>query len=193
MDRNNKQKNKGFTLVELMVAIFVFTSIMVVAMGSMLTALSTVKEARALRFAMDNVGFATESMTRTIRMGTSYLCKEGEPEINLSNPNMGTQDCPNGGTLLALKPQGSSGSYIAYKQHAKDDDSYDLERCDDSGTCVSIVSPDVKITKLRFYVNGSDSNDGIQASVYVVMKGEVTVRGVETKFSLQTMASQRNY
>lgn len=193
MNKKYKQNNKGFTLIELMVAIFVFTSIMVVAMGSMLTALSTVKEARALRFAMDNVGFATESMTRTIRMGTGYYCAEGETGINLGNNDLVTKDCESGGTLLALKPQGSSGSYIAYKQHAKGDGSYDLERCDDNGGCVSIVSPDVRITKLRFFVNGSNPYDEIQASVYVVMKGEVTVRGAVTQFSLQTMASQRNY
>ena len=195
MENKNKNKNKGFTLIELMVAIFVFTAIMLVAMGSLLSTIATVKEARILRFTMDNVNFATESMTRTIRMGTNYYCSQGE-DVSLDPSNGDTvSDCAGGGTLIAFVPQESdpAGSRVAYKQLTNGDGSLTIERCDYKGGCVPILSPEVKIKKLRFYVNGSSFSDGEQASVYIVIKGEVMSKGVPISFSLQTMASQRNY
>lgn len=183
----------GFTLIELMVATSIFIIIMLTSMSSLFVLLDAGKNSRALRFAMDNVNFSMESMTRSIRMGTNYYCVSSGQIVNLDNLDS-TNDCSstNDGTLIAFKPQGATAlsKKVAYKLSASGDS---IERCGEGNPCVPIISPDVKIEKLKFIVNGSLNNDNKQASVYIIMKGSVYVKGVPTSFSIQTMASQRNF
>lgn len=186
MKRLNHKKNKGFTLIELMVASAVFAVIMLVLVGALMITLNSAKSSRALRFAMDNVNFAMESMARSIRMGTNYTCVNGGT-INIS-ASPAPSDCTDG-SFLAFIPQNRPEDYrVGYQV-----ENGVLNRYDNSNNPVSIVSPDVRIEKLNFTVRGSDSSDGIQASVYIMMKGSVTVQGKPMPFSLQTMASQRNF
>lgn len=200
MTINNKNKyKKGFTLIELMVATSIFVVIMLASMGSLFTLLDASKNSRALRTAMDNVNFAMESMTRSIRMGTNYICaKSGSfvvmGELSSSNNCLNPDE---GGTLVAFVPQPQgvilATSRVVYKLgETEPDGTHSLLRCDDSD-CVDIVSEGVDIKRLKFFVNGSASNDNTQASVYIIMKGTVLVKGVATSFALQTMASQRNF
>ncbi len=81
----------------------------------------------------------------------------------------------------------------AYKIDERNDGSgtYTLRRCVGVSPCIDMVSNDVDVKNLKFYVNGSDPADGIQPSVYILMKGAVVVKGEPTEFALQTMASQR--
>lgn len=196
MKKNKLNLNKGFTLVELLVATLIFTMVAVVSMGALLTTFGSAKNSRALRFAMDNVNFAIESMTRSIRMGTNYICVEGGDDIQMiDNPDQ-TKDCERG-TFLAFIPQKpeEKGLRVGYKISKRNDEkgTLSLQRCIGKEGCVDIVAPDVNIEQLNFSVKGSDPSDQIQAGVYISIKGSVLVEGVPTSFSIQTMASQRNF
>lgn len=193
MKKVNKQKNiSGFTLIELMVATSIFVVIMLSSMSALYILLDASKNSRALRSAMDNVNFSMESMTRSIRMGTSYVC---DSTFTMPSDTSVTHDCSTGHPYLSFIPQ-NSAVRAGYVRTLRTDGSgtYDIERCTpDTSSCVSIVSSDVDINSLTFFVNGSADNDGVQASVYIMMKGTVTVKGVANSFSLQTIASQRNF
>jgi len=200
MKFKNYQKNKAFTLVELMVATSIFVVIMLASMGALFTLLDASKNARALRFAMDNVNFAMESMSRSIRMGTYYTCIGTETGMVMTGNPTGVGDCTSGGTFISFIPQPYTGyiagNRIGYKLHDRGDLTYSLQRCDGANItnpCIDIVSNDVNVQRLKFIVNGSDPADGVQASAYIIMKGTVMVKGIPTSFSLQTMASQRNF
>ncbi|MFA6515399.1 MAG: type II secretion system protein [Candidatus Paceibacterota bacterium] len=198
MTRLKRQQNKkaGFTLIELMVATVVFTSIMLASMGSLFVTLNAARNSKAMRLAMDNVNFAMESMTRSIRMGTYYYCVLNGETMPSNNDVTSYQNCSNGGTLIAFVPQKTySSNRVGYKLTSRTDGSgtHSLQRCDIDG-CVDIVSSAVDIEKLLFFVNGSAPlPDTTQASVYIIIKGTVTVKGVPTSFAIQTMASQRNF
>ena len=176
-------KNKGFTLIELMVATSLFVIIMLSAMSALFVLLGESKNSRALRLAMDNVNFAMESMTRSIRMGASYYCAGYSEFVTLRED---AKECPDGGPLLTFLPQGAIDR-IGYQK-----DNEGVLRRYDSGHLdgIPIVSPDVKIDTLKFFVKGSETTD-IQPSVYIIIKGTVTVKKVSTSFSIQTLASQR--
>ena len=94
-------KKNGFSLVELMVSMSIFMMVVLMALGALLTVSNTAKKSQALHQAMDNVNFAVESITRSLRTGTSYYCISSGT-INL--PATVTSDCVNG-VAIAFIPQ----------------------------------------------------------------------------------------
>lgn len=182
----NLKLNKGFTLVELMVATTLFTIIMLIGIGSLVTASNSSRQAQKLRTAVDNVNFAMESMSRELRTGTYYNCGDNSVDYISIISN----DCPNGGNAIAFTPQQTNGapSRVAYVLQSNK-----IQRCTSSNhTCTPIVSDDVSINKINFVVNGSNINDNIQPSVKIFISGTVNVKDSPSYFILQTIASQRS-
>lgn len=194
MQKINKTKNKegGFTLVELMVATTIFVVIVISSIGSLLVLLGASKDSRGLRFAMDNVNFAMESMTRSIRMGVNYYCNAETPD----DPDA-YLDCPGGGTIISFVPKANTSTdRVTYKLVERNGpEDLTIRRCTGitESSCVDIVSSDVNINVLRFYVTGADPLDPFQAKVYILLKGTIDVKGKKSPFMIQTLASQRNY
>lgn len=196
MKSNFLKNNKGFSLIELIVALGIFTSIITVLLGALIVTMNSARHSRALRTAMDNVNFAMESMTRSIRMGTNYYCIEGDNVSlpDMSGDNLSPQDCDKGG-FISFIPKGDgtiNSPRVGYGLIRDSEDSAPvLNRCT-GNACVAIVSPDVNIESLRFIVKNSDLING-QASVYIMMKGVAYVGGSPVPFALQTLASERNF
>jgi prepilin-type N-terminal cleavage/methylation domain-containing protein len=195
--RLQQHTKKGFTLIEIMVATSIFMIIMLMAMGALVTTSDTAKRSQALRTAMDNVNFAMESVTRSLRIGREYTCVTSSGSVYL--PATANADCSlassGGSAIIFTQATHAAGSRdTAYQLAQRSDGTYALERCEANvdPSCSPLVSSDINIEKLKFFVNGSRSDDGIQPSVYILMKGTVTIKGESTTFALQTMTSQRN-
>ena len=193
------RQSKGFTLIEIMVATSIFMIIMLMAMGALITTSDTAKKSQALRTAMDNVSFAMESMTRSIRMGADYTCVQSGTGVYL--PAQANADCPlstQGGSAIiftpALHPKGARDTAYMVSDRpvisGQTTSTHGLERCNPG--CQDLISDDIDIQSLKFFVNGSDTNDKIQPSVYIILKGTVTIKGESTSFAIQTVTSQRN-
>lgn len=192
----NITKNSGFTLVELMVATTLFTIVMLMGVGSLILSSNSAKSSQKLRIAVDNVNFAMESMTRELRMGTNYYCgSDMNPSAN--------RDCSfsgEAGHIITFKPQqiGSAPTRVGYFRDERiingvRTGTYTLKRCEEtSNNCADIVSSDVNVQTLDFYVTGSMLDDKIQPSVNILMSGVVKIKGVLTPFTLQSVASQRS-
>ena len=195
MIKNKTKKNKylaGFTLIELMIATTLFTIIMLMGVGSLIVSSNSSKAAQKLRIAVDNVNFAMESMTRELRMGTIYTCST--TSLSLTDSLL-PSDC-NDGNIIAFKPQqvGSYPDRVAYKLSNRSDGTNTLQRCESgsSSPCSPIVSEDVDIKTLKFFVKGSSLSDKIQPSARILITGSVKVKEEITSFSLQALASQRS-
>jgi prepilin-type N-terminal cleavage/methylation domain-containing protein len=186
---NLKKNHNGFTLIELMVATSIFVVVMLLSMSSLLVLINESKNSRTLRSAIDNVNFSMESITRSIRMGKNYYCG-GTMSVGVNETN---DLPPSGCTSISFIPQGGT-SRVGYRSNIITVNGVSvntIEKCDTS-SCVPIVSPDVNIERLKFFVKGS-AFDNTQASVYIIIKGTVLIKNLPTSFSLQTMASQRNF
>ena len=177
--RLNK-KNKGFTLVELLVSISIFAVVMVASMGSILIMLNSNRKSQAVRSVLDNLSYTMDDMTRSIRFGTNYHCGSGGI---LTQP----QDCASGDISLTVLD--SSGSQVTYKAV-----SGRIVRTS-GGTDYYMTSPDTNIQTMTFFVLGSSpysTPDLNQPRVIMVVIGTAGVSGVnQSKFTLETMVSQR--
>ncbi len=195
--RHRKQKrkyinfNKAFTLIELMVSTSIFVIVMMIAMGALITTSNLAKKSYGLNFTMDNLSFAIESISRSIRMGTNYTCA---PSIDLLSSPL-PLDCPTGESLISFIPAlAGVSSRMEYKIQSRGDGTNTIERCSivsGSIKCVDMISSNIDIETFKFFVNGSDKLDLIQPSTYFMVKGSVIIKESKTSFAIQTIVSQR--
>jgi prepilin-type N-terminal cleavage/methylation domain-containing protein len=66
----DKTQGRGFTLIEVLVSVMIFSVVMTVALGALLAMSQSDKQAEELKTVVNNLDFALDSMTRTIRTGT---------------------------------------------------------------------------------------------------------------------------
>lgn len=184
---NKSKQNKGFTLVELLVAIGLFTLVVSMSIGALVVIFDANKKAQSSKTVMDNLNFSIENMTRTIRFGGTYHCDVPTANSNLfSSP----ANCSDGKGLIAVN---FNGSTIVYRWNGTESDP--IQRSDDGGsTYTDITSPETVIQHAEFYVFGAESDtDGVQPYVLAVIKGYVGSRPTnQTTFLIETLMSQRN-
>jgi len=187
-----KSNNKsGFTLIELMVATSIFTVIMLAAMGSLVITSNLAKKSQALNFTMDNLSFAIESMSRSLRMGTNYHCQQ-DGSISTNNPLSGIV-CPQGAGAISFIPaKGSSADFVIYFRSLRNDGTGTIGRYNSVGNEYSdLISENIDIQELKFFLKGVQPNDNIQPSLYIKIRGVVNIKGEQIGFAVQTMISQR--
>ena len=70
-----KQKHiKGFSLVEMMVSLMIFSIVAVIALGAMTKIVSVNKKAQTLLSSVTNINFALDIMSREISLANSIYC-----------------------------------------------------------------------------------------------------------------------
>ena len=79
---NNFKNQRGFTLVEMLVAIAVFMIVMTVAVGSLVSIVNANKKAQTIQTVMDNLNLAIENISKNMRIGTSYYCYDSSGWTN---------------------------------------------------------------------------------------------------------------
>lgn len=189
-DRKNRLSS-GFTLVELLVSVAIFSVVMMVGIGALLSMVAANKKAQGMRSVMNNLNAAVEQISRTIRVGSYYHCGSAG---NLAV----AADCSSGDTFFAFLPSGSSpalsGNRTVYRfnQTAKQ-----IERSLDSGgTWVALTAPEITVENLKFYAVGTSaqrvSGDSNQPRVVIVVQGIAQLGpALESPFNIETMVSQR--
>jgi prepilin-type N-terminal cleavage/methylation domain-containing protein len=192
-----KTNNRGFTLVEMIVAVALFAIVMLICVGALLALVSANRKAQALQSVMNNLNISLDDMVRTIRTGSNYRCNtQSEPVA----PNYG--DCQQGGTMLYITPFGAdptqqsqdigyvfdtNGTYCGKGQ---------LCKVYGNGTPIAITSSDVTINSMEFYVIGTprtSTGDTTQPKVVITITGTAGAPGVNavTSFNIQATAVQR--
>jgi prepilin-type N-terminal cleavage/methylation domain-containing protein len=175
---------RGFTLAEIIVAVAVFTVVVTISTGSILSIFDANRKAQNLRSVMDNLNLTLENMTRTIRFGGTYHCDVTQGNLSV------TRDCSGGASSMSVFS--SAGTTVLYRLSNSR-----IERSVDGGASWSqVTSADVTVTKLSFYVLGSpnySSGDRLQPRVVLVVGGYAGSKATSrTTFTLQTTVSQRN-
>lgn len=191
MKKRNSQ-SRGFTLVEMIVAVGLFAIVMLVSIGALLSLIEANRRAQALQSVMNNLNVAVDGMVRSLREGSGYHC--GSIPVGDA-----TADCTEGEELIAFKPFSTSlvdPPHWLY-WYAEDDNGVGRLYKSEDGTLAGglpITSPEVSIESVTFYVIGSQRGGGntVQPKVTVVIKGtagqKVTSRST---FHIQATAVQR--
>lgn len=177
-------RERGFTLLEMLISIGIFSVVIVSSVGVILAIGSAQKKTAAVQDIQDNVRFAMESMSKEIRQGSAY------------NPPVSS--CQ-GDACQTIRFKNISGDLIWY---CKTDNGLVLRwkgdpANPDSNLCKTegapLTSDDVNVKRLVFYVLGEESQEpACQPRVTISLQAESKgAPRFETTFALQTTVTQR--
>ena len=199
-------QSHGFTLIEIMVSVTIFSVVMTMSLGALLAMAESNRRVETMKSVINTLNFALDSMSRSIRTGTNYRCGSAgaTPLSCASTPST---------FLTYLSVQGTGGpgtpvqvSYCRGNGTSCSASGTAILRALDNGTFAPITSKEVVIETLDFYVVGAEgAPDTIQPKVTILLTGYVMVSGGGTsiaacgvtaqcsKFELQTSVTQRIY
>lgn len=212
MNYFNYKNKKGFTLVEMIVSLAIFSIVATVALGALVSIVSANKKAQTLQSTITNLNFALESLSREMRVGGKYHCENNQ--VGTFNP---------GSSLSPLSCDADANNFLAFESSRKitgpsattcfaviaykfelntataDPNDYILSRaeqesCNDTlGSAgsipfIPIISPeDVRITNFAIQVTNNT-----YPLAFIMISGYTGVRDREkTEFTVQTAVSPR--
>lgn len=183
------ESDKGFTLVEMIVAIGLFAVVMLVSVGALLALINANRKAHALQSVMNNLNITLDGMVRSVRMGSVYHC--GGSGVS---PPLQPSDCGQGNSTFAFEPFGSSASGEPWVYSFATDASGigRLYKSENGQAAVAVTAPEVSIEEVEFYVVGTTRGDSVQPKVVIVVKGTAGLsESNKTTFHIEATAVQR--
>ena len=118
-----RKPQAGFTLIEMIVSLGVFSVVVTISVGALLILIASNRQLQEEQSVLSNLAFALDSMTREIRTGSQYYCAQANSvnsAVNVgvgnnvrifasnggnrdiddidSPPNFAANDCPSGRT-----------------------------------------------------------------------------------------------
>lgn len=179
-------KNIGFTLIEIMVAVSLFMAVALVATSILLTIMNASQRANAIRLIIDNLNFAMDSMSYKLKFGSDYtvLSSGGGITNNI---------------IQFIEPDQSKSTYCLPPGDTA------IRRCNTAGntwqtcsnSCQAITAPEINVTRLVFYKNcildGSICSNPTKYTpfplVIIEMTATSSIRGRSVDFSIKTSVS----
>ena len=168
--------NRGFTLLEMIISIGIFSTIVIASIGITIGISNAQIKASSVQAAQDNIRFSVKLMTREMRTGSQY---------ELSHLCAGTS----GEEIRFVASSGTSRVY--YRSGAS------LMRLVDSTNCSTakpLMSEEVGVESLRFRIGGAtpgatDGQPWVMVSLSIRSRGSKPV--LDSQMDLQTMVVQR--
>jgi prepilin-type N-terminal cleavage/methylation domain-containing protein len=175
-----KAQSRGFLLIELLVAIALFSIIVVIAVGGFVNALKTQRQVTSLFTAESNLDIAMEQMTREIRTGSSFC--GGQDETCSCTPFSGTEE-----VCSDLKFTDAEGEDVDYAlQNGV------LEESVNGAAPENITGGNVAVKYFNFILFGNDPGDHWNPRITMVLgitPGDAALSG--NTLNLQTTVSAR--
>lgn len=168
------KKQKGFSLIEMIVAVAVFTVVVTIALSTYLNASSLQRRAVAARALNDNLSFAFEVMTREIRDGNAFSISPFGSRIDFIN---------------------NFNCAIAYYESGKRlyrDGSLEIDGSCSNSQNRPLTSSEIEINNLEFNL-AFDNPSNLRKMIIINMNGFINLeKGDEFEFNLQTVATQQD-
>lgn len=212
---SNKNQT-GFTLIEMIVSLAIFSIIVTITIGALLVLIASNQKLQGEQSVMTNLAFAMDSMTREIRTGTNYYCDEAIDYSQFGPNNVfdagnnidtirgtSTNSCEGGvvGNNVTLQGvsfieagdsiTGATNSRILYFFASTTEKM--IMRKVGAGTPQPIISSGLEIVDAEFFVSGAPplngNTDFYQPTVTIHIRAKEI--GNTKEYFLQTTVTQR--
>jgi type II secretory pathway pseudopilin PulG len=173
MTKNN-YKQKGFTLIELIVSTALFIVVMIVAIGAVLSAVEADRKAQALNAVINNVTLTFESMIRDLRTGYNYsndYCSDPTSCINFTDKD---------------------GNTVSYALQTDDTGSYIVKTSSNAAESGRITSSEVTLQAVSFIIQGNAAGGGDGPErVLLHIQGYAGNNQTRSNFNVETLITSR--
>lgn len=160
----NIRKQRGATMVELIISTGLFVILISIASTSFIQALRTQRIVTNLSASMNDIAFVMEQISREVRVGFSI--NGGGGSMDFINPD---------GDRIHYKFIGSGIGRC-------------VNSCTSDGSYKLLTSPDVEIDSLEFILQGASSGDGEPPRVTIIAS---IIAENKIRINLQTTVSSR--
>lgn len=207
----------GFTLIEIIVSLAIFSVVAVIAVGALVRVTGANRQAQAIQSGVNNVSFFLDAISREMRVGTVYKCYSGSDLSDTDGSNLvsncsGVNSVLSGDTMISFNssqvdPTDKTTPLIyAYLFHVVNGvvQIYKAEQSKTGNTLTGIsgqstsnndifypvLSGSVTITNYRVGVFGNSSDP--YGWFFVRLEGHVgTKQTDQSYFNVQTSVSER--
>lgn len=174
---NERNRQRGLTIIELIVSIGIFTVVAVAAVAALTSVIDANRRTRAVTEANNNLNFVLQTMVREIRNGFNYGCDATSPSS--------TSACTGGSTGFGFIDP--SRDEVGYRLNNTDNS---IGREVNGNGFLSITPDEIDVTHLNFRVVGSNDNKE-QSRVEITIQAETGSGDATSTLNLQTTATQR--
>ena len=176
---------KGFTLIEILVSVAIFSFVVLIAVGSIISILDANRKAQSLSTIVNNLNIAFESMIRDMRTGSNYSLDNAH---SLSFKDKDGKDvtyclgssCPPSSTYSGT----ATSSIIKTTTNSNNAPS----------SLGSITGPEVVIDSMTFTVKGNNvggTGDLLPPIVLLHITGHSGANKTQSNFNIQTVITER--
>ncbi len=196
---NLSRTTHGFTLVEMLVSLALFTIVATMSVGTLLVLISGNSRVVGEQTSLTTLSFALDSITREIRTGSEYYC-DTPTQVSSSgvyNSLTAVRNCITGDSGFSFREAGESitggagAKRIAYYFSGNT-----LWRKVGANAAEPIVTNDVRITNARFVVTGASplgtSTEVVQPTVSILLEAQSSTTDSGKTFTLQSTVTQRS-
>jgi prepilin-type N-terminal cleavage/methylation domain-containing protein len=214
LETQRNRTQAGFTLIEMIVSLGIFSVVMTIAVGSLLVLIFNNQKLQGEQSVMTNLAFALDGMTREIRTGTHYFCDDAVSATShvAPPPNPGASrifdDSRSEHESLATSTRNCSASTRAYRgisfieggdsitgandrilyYYASSSAEKTLKRRVGDGPSQSILSSGLEVLDAQFVVSGAeDANEQPTVTIFI----EAKETNDDKIYRLQTTVTQR--
>lgn len=179
------KKQKGFTLIELITAMLIFSIAAGAITGILISAIKQQKIILTNQLIFDQISYTLEYMSRALRMAA----KDFNGDCVGSHLNYETTSSGQGGIKFINSLYNNKCQEFYLSDEGEIMYNYDIS----SGSgAISLTSKNkIKITKFKVNISGQAPNDNIQPLVTIFLEMESPYIKEATKFKVQTSISQR--
>lgn len=165
-------KTRGFTLIEVLVSVALFSVVMVIALGALLAISVSDRKAESLKSVINNLNFAVDGMSRAVRTGSNWGCDAS----HTLNPTAGT-DCSTTGAneiIFTSAPTVSnpSGVVTYYRLESATDDP--------GGASAAAALCNQTSPNIGCIVKSTDSTNGTNGTWLPITSPEVVIQDCST-------------
>ncbi len=204
------KNQRGFTLIETLVSLALFSIVVVTATGVILSIITASKRNQAISSVVNNLNYSVDSMIRDISTGYRYRCNypDGGTSLLLANIKLSTASCGTPGedktNLTLISTITGNEQVVRYEFINGTDGVGYIQKTiykEDGTNVIPIKYPltdvgNIDIDKFSFSVSVPPAliADGVpgQPSVFVIIKGTARVNQINiSDFFIQTFVSQR--
>jgi len=197
-------KQKGFTLIEMIVSLSLFATVVTISVGALLSLIRTNQTLQGEQAVMTNLAFALDGITRELRSGYNYYCIDDNNLDSYDNEGIGlnTQDCltPRTGNLRyrgvsffegGASITGSANDRIMYYY---DSDDKTMMRRVGNNPPQSIISSALILEEVDIRVSGSGRLVAVGNTIQPTVSFSLRATEIEDpnkEYRLQTTVTQR--